>query len=103
MEINREFSFQYFENIIFIKKILEELNIPCVPHVACDGAQLRFPWCEGDVICHSGSYLNKQGQVETYQFPWDEGDVSVMTPHEACRKIAGYYEDFLKKTIDEYV
>jgi hypothetical protein len=100
MEINKEFSFHYFENIIFIKRILEELNIPCLPNVAHDGAQLRFPWCEGDVVCHCGSYGNKQGLVETYQFPWDNGDVSVMPPQEACRRIVGYYQDFLKETID---
>lgn len=57
------------------------------------GFQIYFPWCDGDVICHSFSYGNKWGEFESYGFPWDEDDVTVLGVGEVARKIMKYYHD----------
>jgi len=82
----------YFFTINFIKIILDSLQIPCEMREIYEGYQLRFPWCEGDIAMHDGTYGAKAGDVESYQFPWDDGDVSRLTPVAAMRKIIAYYE-----------
>lgn len=62
-------------------------------HSIMDGSQIRFPWCDGDVACHSGTYESHDGMVESYQFPWDEDDVSVCSPHIMAERIVMYYKD----------
>lgn len=57
-----------------------------------DGMQIRFPWCDGDVACHKGTYGSNDGCVETYCFPWDGGDVSMLTPEEAADHIIEMWE-----------
>lgn len=55
-----------------------------------DGYQWKFDYWSGDVIITSGSYNHENGFVESYGFPWDKGDVSVCTPYEMARRLAGY-------------
>jgi hypothetical protein len=83
----------YFFTINFIKIILDSLQIPCEMREIYKGYQLRFPWCEGDIAMHDGTYGAKAGDVESYQFPWDDGDVTQLSPEEATRKIIAYYEE----------
>lgn len=81
----------YAERISYIAILCETFDVPYELHELYDGMQLRFPWCEGDVACHSGTYGNEHGAVETYMFPWDDDDVSVLLPKEAALKIINYY------------
>lgn len=83
----------YYERISFIRSILDLLHIPCTMNEIWEGYQLRFPWCEGDVAAHDGTYETKNGMVESYCFPWDDDDVSVLTPEEAAIKIIALYNE----------
>ena len=83
----------YYERISFIKSILDSLHIPCSMNELWEGYQLRFPWCEGDVAAHDGTYGAKTGKVESYCFPWDNDDVTVLTPEEAAIKIIALYNE----------
>ena len=56
---------------------LDRLDIPHKePEELYDGFAVRFPWCEGDVACHSGTYGGCNGLMESYQFSMDNGDVT---------------------------
>ena len=87
----------YYQIITYIKSILDCFSIPCTMNPIYEGYQLRFPWCEGDVAIHDGTYGSKAGHVETYEFPWDEGDVSELEPIEAAALILAYYEEVKKE------
>ena len=85
-------NFKYLKPIFTIAEALASADIPFEFHDCYDGAQLRFPWSEGDIVCHSGSYGSHSGRrVESYQFPWDNGDVTMLTIEEAIEKISNYY------------
>ena len=73
----------FFNRIVFIAAALDLLGIPNTINPLYDGWQLRFPWCEGDIACHSHTYGAAKGDVESYQFSWDDGDVTQLTPEEA--------------------
>lgn len=73
----------FFDRIIFIAAALDLLGIPNTINPLHDGWQLRFPWCEGDIACHSHTYGAADGDVESYQFSWDDGDVTQLTPEGA--------------------
>lgn len=81
----------YVQPIIALSSRLEEAEIPHTTNSLYDGYQIRFPWCKGDIICHSGSYGSSAGHVESYCFPWDEGDVTELTISEAFHNIVDYY------------
>ena len=95
MEVNKEHMDTKEEYIKLIDKLRELLLESDVPFVECnifDGRQLTFPWCDGDVVCHSGSYGSNRGFVESFMFPWDDDDVSVYVPEEMANKIIEYYD-----------
>ena len=83
----------YAERINFIASILTLLSIPYTTNELWDGWQIRFPWCEGDVAAHRGTYGAANGKVESYQFPWDDDDVTELTPREAAINIIAYYNE----------
>ena len=77
-----------------IDKLAAELDTYSVPYTRnriFDGEQLRFPWCEGDVVCHGGSYGSNNSQVESYHFPWDDDDVTKLQVSDAASLIYTYY------------
>jgi hypothetical protein len=86
-------------NPIFAKPILTlsneltEHNIPNTINVMWDGLQIRFPWNNGDIICHSGSYGHDEGMVESMGCPWDDEDVSVIEIEEALKHIIKWYAE----------
>jgi len=82
----------YKERINIIVDACFNNDVPYEVRPLFDGYQIRFPWCHGDVACHSGTYGCNDGCVETYAFPWDEDDVSVMPPSDAINCIVGYYK-----------
>lgn len=60
-----------------LTRYLDRLDIPYKePEELYDGFAVRFPWCEGDVACHSGTYGGCNGLMESYQFSMDDGDVT---------------------------
>ena len=87
--------------IMIVKAVadgLDKQNIPYSANYIWDGYQLRFPWCDGDVVCHSGSYGHVGDMVESYGFPWDADSefffgVTPLTVDEAIEKIANYYSE----------
>lgn len=86
--------------IMIVKAVadgLDEQDIPYSTNYIWDGYQIRFPWCSGDVVCHSGSYGHANGMVESYGFPWDTDNeflgVTPLTVAEAIEKIANYYSE----------
>ena len=69
--------------------LLDKLDIPYEdPVTMLNGQQIRFNWCDGDVICHYGSYGGHSRLLETMGFKMDEGDVSgCLTPLQALEII----------------
>ena len=73
-----------------------------------NGWRITFIGCDGDAICHDGSYgspnympdfypdktnqndWNDLGEWETIGFPWDSNDVSVHNSAELAKMIAAY-------------
>lgn len=58
-----------------LAKTCELWNIPYEAAELHGGMSLRFPWCEGDVVCHPTSYGGTKGLFETMGFEEDGGDV----------------------------
>ncbi len=74
--------------------MLEHAGIPCTVNDISDGAQVRFPWHEGDIACHHGTHGADDGLVESLGFPWDEGDVTAMMPEEAADRVIELYAQY---------
>lgn len=72
---------------------LVDNRVPFTVNILYDGLQLRFPWHEGDVACHSGTYDSNLGYVESFEFPWDNGDVTELEPEKMALRIVNYYEE----------
>lgn len=72
-----------------LTRLLDKLDIPYEdPTDICQGKQIRFNWCDGDVICHCYSYGGCSGLLETMGFEMDEEDVSgYLTPFKALEII----------------
>lgn len=72
-----------------LTRLLDKLDIPYEdPIDICYGKQIKFNWCDGDVICHYGSYGGNYGLLETMGFKMDDGDVSgYLTPFKALEII----------------
>jgi hypothetical protein len=83
-----------FANAIFnLANKLSRRNIPHTINVLWDGLQIKFPWNNGDFVCHSASYGHEVGDVESMGCPWDEGDVTRLTVDEAFRNIFVWYTE----------
>lgn len=85
----------YKATIDKLAALLDANQIPYTRSQIWDGEQLRFPWCEGDVICHSGSYGSNNSKVESMGFPWDEDDVTKLSVESAYTLISTYH-DFIQ-------
>lgn len=60
-----------------LTRYLDRLDIPYEePEKLYDGFAVRFPWCHGDVACHSYTYGGRDGLMESYCFSMDDGDVT---------------------------
>ena len=72
-----------------LTRLLDKLDIPYEdPTDLYDGKQIKFNWCDGDVICHCGSYGGNYGLLETMGFKIDDDDVSgFLTPFKALEII----------------
>ena len=94
---NGEFNYiteeDYVRNIFSIIFELKKAGIKYTDNKKFDGWQITFPWCEGDIICHFGSYSHDAGCVESMGFPWDDGDCTAHTPEEMAKNIIEYYNN----------
>lgn len=90
----------YFRITALMCLTFAERQIP-FDWVPChDGYKITFPWCNGDIAMHSGTYGAEKGMVETYQFPWDKDDVTMMTPIQAVFSIFEYHHKILQEALD---
>lgn len=87
---------RYNEIISAMSDRLDQYHIPHTVHDCCEGAQIRFPWCDGDVAIHDGTYGHELGDVESYKFPWDDGDVSQLEPEDAVERIVQLYIEMVQ-------
>lgn len=98
---------RYNEIISAMSDRLDEYHIPHTVHDCWEGAQIRFPWCNGDVAIHDGTYGHANGCVESYGFPWDDEDVSMLYPEEALTNIVAYFiesfQNSAKALINNYM
>lgn len=83
----------YEERISTIGALCKMFGVPYSINKLWDGWQIRFPWCTGDIACHSGTFGENEEKVESYCFPWDGDDVSILTVNEAIEKILDLYFD----------
>ena len=90
MENNNSCKYSQAIGKVMAALVRDEVPFYIVP--AFDGYQLRFPWTDGDVICHSGSYGHHGGFVETYHFPWDGDDVSMLDGWQTGEMISAYFK-----------
>ena len=84
---------EYAKPILTLSNQLTERNIPHTVKVIWDGLQIRFPWNNGDLVCHSGSYGHNYGAVESMGCPWDGEDVSCISIEEALERITEWYAE----------
>lgn len=70
----------YANSILTIAKKLDRAKVPYTLHKCWEGYQIRFPWSEGDIVAHAGSYGSRSGKVESMGFSWDADDVSTWDP-----------------------
>ena len=99
MMINPDFA----NPILTISNALSERRIPHTLNVIWDGLQIRFPWSNGDLVCHYGSYGHDCGNVESMDCPWDYGDVSCISVEDAINRITKWYaKDSLNRVLKWY-
>lgn len=89
MMINPDFA----NPILTLSNQLTVRNISHTLNVIWDGLQIRFPWNNGDLVCHSGSYGHNFGNLESMGCPWDDEDVSCISPKEALDYIVKWYAE----------
>lgn len=85
---------KYQRVICEVADMLDAAGIPCTVNDLFDGAQVRFPWHEGDIACHNGTYNADDGLVESWELPWDEGSVTTMMPEEAVARVIELYGQY---------
>lgn len=94
----------YYITITRITNWLDKKGIQYEKRPMQGGWQLRFNWCDGDVICHPYSIQSDNGMVETMGFPWDEEtQVTAWFPDEVSYKITKLYNEIDGKIIKEKI
>lgn len=81
----------YANPILTLANALSKRSIPFTLNVAWEGLQIRFPWNNGDLVCHAGSYGHEMGKLESMGCPWDGIDVSCLSVDEAISRIERWY------------
>ena len=80
----------YAQTILDIANKLDEAEVPYTINDCLGGYQLRFPWCNGDIVAHQYA-PSRLGKVESMGFSWDAGDVTVMEPEAMAIMIIAEY------------
>ena len=76
--------------ILKVTDKLDEAKVPYTIHECLGGYQLRFPWCDGDIVAHQYA-PSRLGKVESMDFSWDAGDVTVMEPEAMAIMVEAEY------------
>lgn len=92
----------YAQAILKITDKLDEAEVPYTINDCLGGYQLRFPWCDGDIVAHQYA-PSGLGKVESMGFSWDEGDVSVKEPMIMAVNVVREYETWGKRNNTDYV
>lgn len=80
----------YAQAILKITDKLDEAEVPYTIRECLGGYQLRFPWCDGDIVAHQYA-PSALGKVESMSFSWDTGDVTVMEPEGMAIMVEAEY------------
>lgn len=80
----------YAQVILKITDKLDEAEVPYTIRECLGGYQLRFPWCDGDIVAHQYA-PSGLGKVESMGFSWDAGDVTVMEPEGMAIMVEAEY------------
>ena len=80
----------YAQTILKVTNKLDEAKVPYTIHECLGGYQLRFPWCDGDIVAHQYA-PSRLGKVESMSFSWDAGDVTVMEPDAMAIMVEAEY------------
>ena len=92
----------YAQAILGITNILDEEKVPYTINDCLGGYQLRFPWCDGDIVAHQYA-PSGLGKVESMGFSWDKGDVSVKEPMIMAVNVVREYETWEKRNNTDYI
>ena len=84
----------YAKPILALANLCTSEKIPHIISPIHDGLQIRFPWNNGDFVCHFFSYGHEFGDVESYNCPWDNGDVSRLTVEDAIVNLVSWYREY---------
>lgn len=85
---------EYAKPILALANLCTMEKIPHFINTIHDGLQIRFPWNDGDIVCHFFSYGHEYGDVESYNCPWDEGDVTRLTVEDAIINLVSWYKEY---------
>ena len=80
----------YAQAILDITNKLDKAEVPYTINDCLNGYQLRFPWCDGDIVAHQYA-PSRLGKVESMNFSWDAGDVTVMEPEAMAIMVIAEY------------
>ena len=89
MNINPKFAVV----ILTLANSLSARGVPFTINILWDGLQIKFPWNNGDIVCHSGSYGADNGYAESAGCPWDDEDVTMIDIDTALHRIIDWYEE----------
>lgn len=85
---------EYAKPILALANLCTMEKIPHSINTIHDGLQIRFPWNDGDIVCHFFSYGHEYGDVESCNCPWDEGDVTRLTVEDAIINLVSWYKEY---------
>lgn len=91
----------YARAILDITNQLDEAKVPYTINECLGGYQLRFPWCDGDIVAHKYA-PSALGYVESMGFSWDAGDVSVKEPMIMALNVRREYETLKTNNSNDY-
>lgn len=85
---------EYAKPILALANLCTMEKIPHSISTIHDGLQIRFPWNNGDLVCHFFSYGHEYGDVESYNCPWDGDDVTRLTIEDAIMNLVSWYREY---------
>lgn len=85
---------EYAKPILALANLCTMEKIPHSINTIHDGLQIRFPWNDGDIVCHFFSYGHEYGDVESYNCPWDGGDITRLTVENAIINLVSWYKEY---------
>ena len=89
----------YAKPILALANLCSSEKIPHTITPIHDGLQIRFPWNDGDFVCHFFSYGHEYGDVESMGCPWDGGDVTRLTVEGAIENLVSWYREYNENCI----